>query len=165
MNIQQIMEATQFKISGGSKYQWSCFGDNARYIDFSIEGENEVVSLVFDSVNQTIYQVEFFPNDTTTYSWINPEFIDALKKEHSIKNIPFNNEESNRIINIEVEDDIIDKITSFFNTGTFDDRVLTILELTSEEEELIEKASSISNLSVNDFINEAIKDYIKKHIN
>ena len=31
--VEDFVKAVDYKITGGSEYQWDCFGDNARYLD------------------------------------------------------------------------------------------------------------------------------------
>ena len=40
------------KIVGGDKYSWSCYGDNARYLDM----ENNV-DVIFDEKTQEVYEI------------------------------------------------------------------------------------------------------------
>ena len=77
MQIKDYMELIQYRITEGSEYCWSCFGENAYCID-SWNGEQNgySASIVFDTKTQVVYQVEASDyNSNKAYRWINPEFV------------------------------------------------------------------------------------------
>ena len=58
MNLKNFMEVIDYKITEGSEYQWSCFGNNAYSLD-SWNGDQDgyTVTALFDTKDQTIYQM------------------------------------------------------------------------------------------------------------
>jgi len=85
MNLVNLLTAFKYEVTGGQEYCWDSFGPNAWFLDF---GDN--ISIVFDRKNQTIYQVNWYPepseedDDNDNFlqkSWINPVFLDAYLDE------------------------------------------------------------------------------------
>ena len=48
MELKQVIESCGFRISDGCEYQWQCYGDNARYMDFADKDGKEYASVIFD---------------------------------------------------------------------------------------------------------------------
>jgi len=83
MNLLDIINAAQGRICGGSEYQWRCFGPDARFLDFADSAGLEVIDIVFDSKNQTVYEVSICPAEPSNdhFIWINPAFRDNVMQE------------------------------------------------------------------------------------
>lgn len=88
MNLTELVMAGQSKITRGCSYLWSCFGKNARYIDFGISEEQDIASAVFDAETQEVYCVEIFSLDETqVWRWIDERYRNAFLKECRDRNI------------------------------------------------------------------------------
>lgn len=82
MKLLDVITCAGARISGGSEFQWSCYGPNARYIDFAdIMGE-DYCGVIFDSRTYEVYSVELHvPGQDQAFRWINPAYLDAYLKE------------------------------------------------------------------------------------
>lgn len=84
MNLKDVLEAANYRISEGSEYLWKCYPD-ARFLDFSSHSGEITVSVAFSTVDQTVYEViaEIMRTDypSQMYRWINPDFVDAYLAE------------------------------------------------------------------------------------
>lgn len=163
MSLETIIKAAQFKISGGSPMLWKCYGDNARYLDFSTNTVEDVASVIFDSVNQTVYEISFHPGEDKYYRWINPEFFEAYMQEaisrdfdHDIvmDDIPW--------IDCDLEIDITEKINSFFLTGSYDERIMISLDLSDEAIQALVNLAGEKGVSIDDVVNDILIDIIDK---
>lgn len=83
MNLVDIILAAKGRISGGSEYQWKCYGPNARFLDFSAIDGIDNITVIFDSKNQTVYEIEVYPVDEhdPCYVWFNPAFRSEVFKD------------------------------------------------------------------------------------
>lgn len=87
MNLQEFMNATSARVSGGSEYQWKCF-PNARFMDFADIDGKEVGSCVFNTLTQKIYEVIFsVDEDNVSYRWTDPEWRDSRLEEARSRSI------------------------------------------------------------------------------
>lgn len=73
MTLSEILLASEFKIIGGCCFLWPCFGPNARYLDIGSGPDDQVASLVFDSLTQDVYSTEIFHEDQA-WRWIDPRW-------------------------------------------------------------------------------------------
>lgn len=82
LTLADVNEVLNHQISEGSEYQWHCYGPNARYLDYTIDGIDVTASVVHDVVTQEIYEATLCdaPNDLA-YRWSNPDFYKAHAKE------------------------------------------------------------------------------------
>jgi hypothetical protein len=88
MTLKDFMEVIDYKITEGSEYQWSCFGNNAYSLD-SWNGEQEgyTVTAIFDTKTQVVYSLmayDYVAN--SAYRWTNPNFIIAYQTECTTRN-------------------------------------------------------------------------------
>ena len=82
MTLLEIIQACEARISGGSEYQWACYGPNARYLDFSDRDGTECVSIVFDSKTQAVYSLEMnVPGYEQAFGWRNKMYEQAYLDE------------------------------------------------------------------------------------
>ena len=85
------------------------------------------------------------------YRWIDPLY----RKSVSI---------SAKHIDLEVEEDVLEKLDGVINKKDFDKRIIIPLYLTNEEELLLHRAAHELKQSTNDFVNHAFNLELKKPI-
>ena len=87
MNLQQFLEAVDFRICNGSEYQWECY-PNARYLDISDINGNDVCSCLFNTKSQEVYEVTVYLYDSfAAYRWIDPLYAPAHAAEAEIRGV------------------------------------------------------------------------------
>jgi hypothetical protein len=86
ISIEEFMIAIKYKITGGSEHCWRCYGPNARWLDS--EHEYYQASIVFDSVNQTVYEATLFDyRGDLAYIVINPNYKNAMIAESESRGV------------------------------------------------------------------------------
>lgn len=166
ITLKEYLEAIDFKITGGSEYQWDCFGSNARYLDSE---DNEgfgtySVSAIFDSVDQTVYIVELwdYVNDRE-YRWINPDYVKAHKKACKKHDVDLNESMDDRKwIDLEVPEDILEKITKIVAGEEYDARVKIPVDFSDEDLLKYMKMAHDRDMTFNEFIEEALRHAIEE---
>jgi hypothetical protein len=137
--FQQLIEAAHFQITGGSPYQWNCFGSHARFLDFNSSKFDVEFNIIFDYTNQEVFQAFLYLNGSA-FRWINPKYLQAFKDESYSRNIdPRVAYDDVHYTDCEIFDDFLTKVQEAFNSGTCDPTVLISLDLTSETQEILEK--------------------------
>lgn len=130
------------------------------------------VTVIFDTTNQTVYSAEVsvkpeaWSTDTKPYRWLNPVFKDALYAESIHRNVNPNQAWDNvEWIDLEVEEDFIEKAVAIFNGEEWDTRISVPLDL---EDDLIlhlameaHKRDITLNKMVEIVLQEAIAKYEK----
>ncbi len=137
ITIKEYLEAVDFKITGGSEYQWKCYGPNARYLD---SADNEglgtySVSAIFDSVDQTVYAVELWDYENNReYRWINPGYVKAHMKACAKNNVDvYESMDGRNFIDLDVAGDILEKISKIVAGEPYDTRVQVEVDFSDED--------------------------------
>lgn len=161
ITIKEFLEAIDFKITGGSEYQWKCFGPNARYLDCA---DNEglgtySVSAIFDSVDQTVYAVELWDYvGNREYRWINPEYTKAHKKACAKHDVDlYESMDDRKWIDLELADDILEKISNVVAGEEYDTRVKVPVDFTDEDLLKYMKMAHERDMTFNEFVEEALR--------
>lgn len=158
--FQQLVEAAQFQISGGSEYLWQSFGRHARWLDFEAKEFNVEMSLVFDSNNQEVYQAALYL-DNLAFRWNNPLFAEAYKKEAYQRNIdPRVAYENTHFSDCDLFEDFVNKVKDSFTTGKCDTDIIIPLDLTPEQQELFSKLPEGTNFE--EFVLKALTEKLEK---
>jgi hypothetical protein len=154
IKLLDIITRLEGRIEGGSEYQWHSFGPNARILDFPNVG------VVFDSVTQEVYAIDVWPNnyddDAKTVLWVAPGHEVAYRKESKARG--FYNPDS------------VDQCYSFMSIMTiavavmdelpFDPSLVNDVELFFDEGELemVMKAAELEGMTLDEFVNAALKE-------
>ena len=60
MYITKFLKAINFTVSEGSKFLWSCFGDDAYFYDYGNDDPNYDISCIFDKITEEIYMISIY---------------------------------------------------------------------------------------------------------
>lgn len=92
MKLIDIIQAAEGRVRGGEKYQWKCYGDNARFMEFADADGLEFCNVVFDTKTYDVYEIELFvPGTDQCFKWLNPDTMSPMFQESRVKNVdPFN---------------------------------------------------------------------------
>ena len=90
MKLIDVITAAEGRVSGGDNFQWKCWGDNARFMEFADINGSEFCSVVFDTKTYDVYDIEIFIPDTDIcFRWFNPAFINSYINEAKVRNIDY----------------------------------------------------------------------------
>ena len=167
MRLNEINEALDHKITGGSEYQWNCYPDG-RYLDY--ESEYAHVSVLYSTVDQTVYQAEVsvkreaWDEDKKPYRWLNPDYKDALYKESKKRKVdPDIAWDDIKFIDLEMEEDFLEKATAIFSGEEYDTRVQFPIDI---DDDLILKLSMEAHkrdITLNKMIEIILQEVIDRH--
>jgi hypothetical protein len=166
ITLKEFIEAIDYKITEGSEYTWNCFGDNARYLDAHGPELNEdySISAVFDCKDQTVYTVEAWDyRNGREYRWINPEYQKAYRKACKKNDVDFNESfDGNKYIDLDVAEDILEKINALVNNRAYDDRIKVPVDFSDEELLQYMKLAHEMDITFNELVERAIKSAIEE---
>lgn len=155
--FQELIEANNFEITGGSEYQWQCFGHNARYLDFDRE-DHFSINCVFDTVDHTVYIIEAWDYiNNREYRWINPNYLDEYKEACKENEVDFRESfDSNKFVDLEVIEDMFEKIQGIRSGEDYDSRVK--VPLTLDDKDLFElmKMAHERDITLNAMVEEVL---------
>lgn len=163
ITLQDFIEAINYRITGGSDYQWTCFGDNARYMDCEGEPINTFsVHAVFDAVDQTVYTIEAwdYANDRA-YRWIHPDYIKAYKKDCKKHNVDFKEASDSMVFtDLDVDTDILEKAKAIVAGEEYDTRVQVPLTLDNDQMFDLMKLAHEHDITLNQMVEKILRTAI-----
>lgn len=167
MRLNEINEVLGHRITGGSEYQWNCYPDG-RYLDY--ESEYAHVSILYSTVDQTVYQAEVsvkreaWDEDKKPYRWLNPDYKDALYKESKKRKVDTNIAwDDVKWIDLEMAEDFLEKATAIFNGEEYDTRVK--IEFDLDDSSILKLATEAHkrDITLNKMIEIILQEVIDSH--
>ena len=162
MLLSTVNIAFDHKITGGSDYQWSCYGADSRHMDY--ESEFADATVVFDGKNQEIYEAVVYPKSEdmpAPYRWINPEYLAAYKRECHKKQVdPYRAWDDVKWFDLELESDWLEKAQAIFNNLPFDRRIQVPLDLEDDLVLQLALAAHKRDVTLNKMVEIILKNII-----
>jgi hypothetical protein len=167
ITLKDFCEAVEYKFTGGSNFQWRCFGENARYLDCGDVdgyGGKYSVNAVFDSTNQTVYQMEVWDYENNReYRWTHPDYVKAYKKESKKRDVnPKESLDGRTYIELEVAEDILEKANALVNGLEYDTRVQVPIDLDQETMYTMFCEAHKRDLTLNQFVEQLLVSVIEE---
>lgn len=164
ITLKDFMETVDYRITEGSDYQWQCFGPNAYCLDsWNGDQKGHTVSIIFDNKDQTVYQAMAYDyaNDRA-YRMTNPDFkadFDAECQDRDVLDMAWEDDEGNPIkyVDLEVEEDFLDKARAIVNEEDYDTRVQIPVEFSDEELLTYMKLAHERDMTFNEFVEMALQ--------
>lgn len=163
MQLKQVNDVLDHKITNGSDFLWNCYGSTARFLDYSSEFAEATV--IFDSTTQEIYEATITSNDLSKqpYRWLNPNTKqDFLDECHNKELNPALAWDDTEYIDLETEEDFFEKAHAVFNNLPYDERVQLPLDLTTDELHDLMKLAHERDITLNQLIAEILLNAIEE---
>lgn len=163
ITIQDFMEAVKYEISGGSDFQWSCYGPNAWSISADTHYASRSASIVFDTKTQIVYEAHVLDYvNKRAYRLTHPDYVEARKSESENRQINLKEAwDDVDFVDLDVDQDWIDKATAIFNDEDYDVRVCISMELDADVLLTLMKQAHDEDLTFNDYMNKVAKEYME----
>jgi hypothetical protein len=167
MKLNEVNEALDHKITGGSDYQWNCYPEG-RYLDY--ESDFAHVSVLYSTTDQTVYQAEVsvkreaWDEDKKPYRWLNPDYKDAFYKESEKRQVDIDIAwDDVKWIDLEMAEDFLEKATAIFSGEEFDTRVKVEFDL--DERSILKLATEAHkrDITLNKMIEIILQEVIDNH--
>ena len=167
MKLSEVNQAMDHKITCGSEHQWKCYPDG-RYLDY--ESDFAHVSVIYNTTNQEIYQAdisvkrESWDEDKKPYRWINPDYKDSFYKEAKKRKVdPDIAWDDVKWVDLEMEEDFLEKATAIFNGEEFDTRVK--IEFDLDDRSILQLATEAHkrDITLNKMIEIILQEVIDRH--
>lgn len=168
LTLKEWMELIDYKITEGDSYGWTCYGDHAHSLSMwnGVHGKGGFSSnIVFDTQTQEVYEVDFcdYTNDRA-YRIINPDFKKEYESEAKERG-SFANEAWDCVeyIDLEVDDDFIQKALAIKAGEDYDTRVSVPLELSDDDLLKYMTMAHERDITFNQFVEEALRHAIEEY--
>ncbi len=164
ITLKQFMETVDYRITEGSDYQWQCFGPNAYCLDsWNGEQDGHTISIIFDTRDQTVYQVMAYDyNLSRAYRMTNPDFKESFDVEcenRDVLDMAWEDDtgEPVKYVDLEVEEDFLEKARSIVAGEDYDTRVQVPIEFSDEELLTYMKMAHGLDITFNQLVEEALR--------
>ena len=164
MELQDFLNLINHRITGGDKFEWECYGPNARTIDSFLSDDETSASVVFDTVNQVVYEATVIDElNDKPFRWINPDFKDAYYAEAKARDCNPNQAwDDVEYINLDMECDFFRKGESILAGEEYDDLVTIALDVPHDELFTIMMAAHRQDITLNEFMVNALENLIEE---
>ena len=161
MNLKKFFDAVDYRITEGSEYCWDCFGANAYMLD-SYVLEQYSVSILFDTHTQTVYQLELADyRKDIAYLWTNPYFRQKYIDEAKTRDIdPMQAWDGVKFTEIEIEDEMLEKIRAVVNNELYDTRVGVPIELDDAVLYQLMTMAHEQDITLNQLVNNILREML-----
>lgn len=166
ISLKEWMEVTGYRITEGSDYLWNCYGPNAYRMD-SWNGEQDgfSASIVFDTRTQEVYEVSAYDyTKSRAYRLINPAYVEQHKQEASDQDVNFKEAwDDVDYTDLEVDEDMLEKIKGIFSGEDYDTRVQVPLDLEDDLLFDLMKMAHERDITLNKMVEEVLTVAIQHH--
>jgi hypothetical protein len=166
ITLKDFLEAIDYKITEGSEYGWKCYGENTHRIERQTgDHMGNTVVCVFDTKEHFLYEMEAWDNtNDRVYRWIHPDYIKAYKKDCKKHDVRFENAFDNvNFIDLDVEDDILEKARAIANNEDYDDRIQLAVDMSDEDMLQYMKLAHQLDITFNELVERALREAIDAH--
>jgi hypothetical protein len=168
MQLSEINNTFQHQITGGSDYGWDCYGSNTWSIDYTSKYAHGYV--IFDTVTQKVYEVNVSPafrvKDTDEpepkpYRYIDPDFRVSYETEAKDRLVDADQAwDDVKWVDLETEEDFIDKASKMFVGQIFDTRVVVPVDLDSDTMLKLAMEAHNRDITLNQMVEELLRELI-----
>jgi len=171
ITIRNFMETINYRITEGSDYLWSCFGDHVYRLD-SWDGHHDdgvSVGMIFDLQTQLVYQMEAHDyRSQCSYRWTHPQYAIAYNQEileklgSKDKDVAYDDV---KYIDLELADDMLDKAAAIVNHREFDKRVKLPIDLNDDELFKLMLRAHEQDITLNQMVEKILSDFCDREKN
>ena len=161
--MKEWMELIGYRITEGSDYMWSCYGSDAHALDsWNGEQDGHSFTVIFDTKDQTVYEVQAHDYvHNRAYRMINPDFQKKYKKEAKHRDIDKNNAwDDVNYIDLEVDDDFIQKCLAIQAGEDYDTKVSVPLELEDDKMFELMRMAHEQDITLNQLVENILRNMI-----
>ena len=159
------MEVCDYRITEGSDYGWNCYGSNA-YCLSSWNGDHDgySLSIIFDTKFQTVYEVQAHDyKRNRAYRLIHLDCQADYREEALSRDVGPNEAwDDVNYVDLDVDDDFIQKALAIVAGEDYDDRVQVPIEFTDEELLKYMKLAHDRDITFNQLVEEALRHAIEE---
>jgi hypothetical protein len=166
ITMKEWMELVDYKITEGSDFCWNCYGNDAYMLD-SWNGEQDGYSftVIFDTKTQVVYEVQAHDYvHQRAYRMVNEDFRKKLKKEARKRDVDKDMAwDDVDYVDLEVDDDFIQKCLSIKAGEDYDTRVVVPLELEDDMLFNLMKMAHEHDVTLNQMVEVVLRQVIDQH--
>jgi predicted transcriptional regulator len=162
LTLPEFLELMDYRITGGSEFQWQCYGGHAQTIDS--DGANHSFSVVFDRDDQVVYEVTVCDYvNNRAYRMINSDFKSGHDDEAAGRGVPANQAWGDVLyVDLDVDDDFIQKSLAIRDGKPYDTRVQLDLDLDDDLLFGLMKLAHQRDITLNQLIEQILTEMLDR---
>jgi hypothetical protein len=163
ITLKEWMAVVGYRITEGSDYGWNCYGPNAYRLDsWNGEQNGHSFNIVFDTITQVVYEANAHDYaNNRAYRLCNTAFIKAHDQEATERGCDINEAwEDVNYIELEVNEDWIEKAEAIISNQDYDTRVQVPLTLDKDQMYLMMQMAHEADLTLNQFVEKLLREEI-----
>jgi hypothetical protein len=169
ITMKEWMELVDYRITEGDSYGWQCYGPNAYQLSAwnGVHGTGGYsFNIVFSTKSQKVYEVSMCDyTNNRAYRMINPDKLEKFRKEAESKSDLANQAwDDVDYIDLDVDDDFIQKALAIKAGEEYDTRVQVQVEFSDDELLHYMKIAHSMDITFNELVEQALKEAIAKHL-
>jgi hypothetical protein len=164
--MKEWMELVGYRITEGSAYGWQCYGPDAYALDsWNGEHDGHSFTVIFDTKDQTVYEVQAHDYvHNRAYRMVNPDFAKKMKKEAKRRDVDKDEAwEDVNYVDLDVDDDFIQKCLAIREGEDYDTRVSVPLELEDDQLFDLMKMAHEQDLTLNQLVENILRQVVENH--
>jgi hypothetical protein len=165
ITLKEWMEIVDYKITEGSDFGWNCYGKDVRMMDsWNGEQDGHSFTVIFDTKTQVVYEVQAHDYvHNRAYRMINDDYRKKAKKEARKRDVNKDMAwDDVDYVDLETDDDFIQKCLSIKAGEDYDTRVSVPLELENDEMFELMKMAHEQDLTLNEFVEQLLRRVLEE---
>ena len=159
-----FFEAVNFRVTNASNYGWSCYGDDALTFDFYEDNQFECSAIVSTKLGEVCELTMHDYKLNRSYRWTNPAFLEMREKEAKSRGVDDSFAYDDvKFCDVEVAEDILEKMTAICKGEDYDTRITIPLDMTDQEFLNVAKAAHALDITINEFFVKAIEEVVAQY--
>jgi hypothetical protein len=166
ITMKEWMELVNYRITEGSDYMWKCYGDNVYQLDsWNGEQDGHSFTITFDTRDQTVYEVQAHDYvHNRAYRMINEDFRKKNRKEAKRRDVDKDEAwDDVDYVDLEVDDDFIQKCLAIREGEDYDTRVSVPLDLSDEDMFELMKQAHENDTTLNYHVESILRNALDKY--
>lgn len=156
ITIKTFLNTVGHRVTGGSEYQWQCFGPEARYLDSEIL-ERYSASIVFDTQTQVVYEATVCDYSANrAYRWLNPDFKSEFEDEVQSRGVQDQAWDTVGYTDLDVAEDFLTKASAIVTGQSYDTRITVPLEMSDDEQLRLMTMAHEQDITLNQLVEQIL---------
>ena len=168
ITLKTFMETVDYRITEGSAYGWSCYGENPFALDsWKDHWEKNSLSIVFDTRTQVVYEVtahDYINN--RAYRLVNPDHVQSIEQEAARRGVDYKSAwDDVNWVDLDTDEDFLEKAQAIFRGEDYDTRVQVPLDLDDKTLFQLMHMAHESDVTLNQKVEEILREVIERNNN
>lgn len=152
--FKEFLKLSNFSVEEAWTHQWPSYN---KALCFDTQAGNYYLMCAVDFKTDTMIEMSISNDNDEGYRWINPKYLQSIRKEYEDRDIPFNTE---GMIDLEVTEDFFAKASAMVEGREYDKGIVIPLDLDNETLFALMKRAHELDITFNQLCERAVQELI-----